>query len=97
MVKQFSYGRNFEYNDTGHIVELIWKAKTKKQLQYLLTAIFTHQELEEAARRYRVGQMLAKGFTYKEIGKEYKMSPVTINGIYKKIKTNAVFKEFLDL
>lgn len=95
MVKQFSYGRNFEYNDTGYLIDLLWKAKTKKQLQYLLTAVFTHQELEEAVRRYLVGKLLEKGLTYKEIGEEYKMSPITINGIYKKIRINPVFKKFL--
>lgn len=65
-------------SDTDNLFKAILKLRTLQEAQKFFRDLLTVQEIKTFAMRWKVAQMLDRGYTYQEIEKQTGMSSTTI-------------------
>ncbi|HVA96823.1 MAG TPA: Trp family transcriptional regulator [Candidatus Acidoferrales bacterium] len=61
-----------------HLIELLFSVQSKKEMEALLRAILTPQELEELPKRLMIFEQLKKGTPQHEIAKKIGVGVATV-------------------
>lgn len=85
MVKEYTYGHAFTIREAEKLVKTILSLKNQSEAEAFLQDLLTPQELEDLTRRILAAQLLASGKTFNEVRKELKMSPTTLQKVYKSL------------
>lgn len=85
MVKKYTYGHEFTIKEAKNLIRALMKLKDKNETEKFLQDLLTPQEIEDLSRRLEAARLLISGMTFDNVERELKMSPTTVQKIYKKL------------
>jgi TrpR-related protein YerC/YecD len=86
MSKKFYLDYAWDISQAEILINTLSHLKNKKKIEKFLADLLTVKELKEISRRLLIAKLLFEGKTYKEIQKELRVNPITINRVNLKIK-----------
>ena len=80
-----------------NIIEILYKLKSKKEIENFLSEIFTKNELQTLEKRWRIMELLVQGKTQREIASDLNVSLCKVTRGAKILKNKkAVTTKFLN-